>query len=103
MNAEQTRADKARRALVDDPSAARRSGWTTPRRPARAATGSRPGWWRRGLALAAVSGIGITAIGVFGASNYSSTGLAFALIILVLLVRPGGLQSLWGGGQVRSH
>ncbi len=78
MNAEQTRADKARRALVDDPSAARRSGWTTPRRPARAATASRPGWWRRGLALAAVSGIGITAIGVFGASNYSSTGLAFA-------------------------
>ena len=42
--------------------------------------------------------IGLT----FVSSNYR-TGLAFALIILVLLVRPGGLQSLWGGGQVRSH
>ncbi len=39
---------------------------------------------------------------IFVSSNYR-TGLAFALIILVLLVRPGGLQSLWGGGQVRSH
>ena len=42
--------------------------------------------------------IGLTVI----SSNYR-TGLAFALIIAVLLVRPGGLQSLWGGGQVRSH
>jgi len=42
--------------------------------------------------------IGLTVI----SSNYR-TGLAFALIIVVLLIRPGGLQSLWGGGQVRSH
>lgn len=42
--------------------------------------------------------IGLTVV----SSNYR-TGLAFALIIAVLLVRPGGLQSLWGGGQVRSH
>jgi len=42
--------------------------------------------------------IGLTVV----SSNYR-TGLAFALIIVVLLVRPGGLQSLWGGGQVRSH
>lgn len=72
------RADKARRALLDDPSAGRRGRRGRPARAARAAAPSAPGRWRRGLALAAVSGIGITAIGVFGATNYSSTGLAFA-------------------------
>lgn len=78
MNAERTRADKARRALLDDPSDARPARRRKPARAARAAGASAPSWWRRGLALAAVSGIGITAIGVFGATNYSSTGLAFA-------------------------
>ncbi len=72
------RADKARRALLDDSSTSRRGRRGRPARAARAAAASAPGRWRRGLALAAVSGIGITAIGVFGATNYSSTGLAFA-------------------------
>ncbi len=31
------------------------------------------------------------------------SGVAFLIIIVVLLVRPQGLQSLWGGGQARSH
>lgn len=31
------------------------------------------------------------------------TGLAFLLIIAVLLVQPGGLQALWGAGRTRIH
>lgn len=78
MKSEQTRADKARRVLLDDHATDHSISPGQPRKAARAAAGTGASWWRRGLALAAVSGIGITAIGVFGASNYSSTGLAFA-------------------------
>ncbi|WP_169833468.1 branched-chain amino acid ABC transporter permease [Methylobrevis pamukkalensis] len=42
-------------------------------------------------------------IGLMFVSSSYRTGLAFALIIAVLLVRPGGLQSLWGGGKTRTH
>jgi neutral amino acid transport system permease protein len=38
----------------------------------------------------------------FVPSNYR-TGLAFLIIILVLLVKPQGLQALWGGGSARTH
>lgn len=31
------------------------------------------------------------------------SGLAFLIIIVVLLVKPQGLQALWGGGRGRSH
>ncbi|MDQ7992447.1 MAG: M23 family metallopeptidase [Propionicimonas sp.] len=75
---QQTRADKPRRALVDDPAGQSPATARRPRKAARTAATPSPRWWRRGLALAAVSGIGITALGVFGASNYSTTGLAFA-------------------------
>lgn len=78
MTYEQTRADKPRRALLDDPAGDPQTTAQRPRKAARAAHTPGPGWWRRGLALAAVSGIGITAVGVFGTSDYSSTGLAFA-------------------------
>lgn len=64
--------------MLADPETDHTASAGRPRKAARAASAPGAGWWRRGLALAAVSGIGITAIGVFGASNYSSTGLAFA-------------------------
>lgn len=35
-------------------------------------------------------------------SNYRS-GLAFLLIIVVMLIKPEGLQALWGGGRSRNH
>jgi len=31
------------------------------------------------------------------------SGVAFLIIIVVLLVQPQGLQSLWGGGKARTH
>jgi len=72
------RADKPRRALLDDPAGRSTARSGPPRKLARTAPTPSPTWWRRGLALAAVSGIGLTALGVFGASNYSTTGQAFA-------------------------
>jgi len=36
-------------------------------------------------------------------SSSYRTGIAFFIIIIVLLIRPGGLQSLWGGGVARAH
>ncbi len=39
---------------------------------------------------------------IFASANYR-TGLAFLIIIVVLLIKPQGLQALWGGGKVRSH
>lgn len=35
-------------------------------------------------------------------ANYR-TGIAFLIIIVVLLIRPEGLQALWGGGRARAH
>ena len=88
MNAGQTRAGKARRALLSDPSESSQASASQPRRAARAAAETSPSPWRRGLALAAVSGIGITAVGVFGASNYPATGTAFAQ---QAIVSPSGI------------
>jgi branched-subunit amino acid ABC-type transport system permease component len=42
-------------------------------------------------------------IGLTAVSSSYRTALAFLIIIAVLLVRPGGLQSLWGGGAARVH
>lgn len=78
MTAEQVRADKPRRALLDDSTAHPSRRPSRSRKLARAASAPTAGWWRRGIALAAVSGIGITGIGVFGAATYPSTGTAFA-------------------------
>jgi neutral amino acid transport system permease protein len=39
---------------------------------------------------------------LFVAPSYRA-GLAFLIIIVVLLVRPEGLQALWGGGRGRTH
>lgn len=39
---------------------------------------------------------------LFASANYR-TGLAFLIIIVVLLIKPEGLQALWGGGKARSH
>ena len=50
------------------------------------------------LILSLWAELGLTVV----SANYR-TGLAFLIIIIVLLVRPAGLQSLWGGGRVRAH
>ncbi|MCV3735160.1 branched-chain amino acid ABC transporter permease (plasmid) [Rhizobium sp. TRM96647] len=39
---------------------------------------------------------------LFSSANYR-TGLAFLIIIVVLLIKPEGLQALWGGGKARTH
>ncbi len=56
-----------------------------------------------GVMLAAfVLAFGIEIGLLFVESSYRS-GLAFLLIIVVLLVKPQGLQALWGGGAGRTH
>lgn len=56
-----------------------------------------------GVMLAAfVLAFGIEIGLLFIAPSYRS-GLAFLIIIIVLLVQPQGLQTLWRGGKQRSH
>ncbi len=56
-----------------------------------------------GVMLAAyVLAFGIE-IGLLVAEPSYRSGIAFLIIIVVLLVRPQGLQSLWGGGKMRTH
>ncbi|MFE3836524.1 branched-chain amino acid ABC transporter permease [Pseudogemmobacter sonorensis] len=56
-----------------------------------------------GVMLAAfVLAFGIEIGLLFVEPSYRS-GIAFLIIIVVLLVRPQGLQSLWGGGKMRTH
>lgn len=42
-------------------------------------------------------------IGLLFAEPSYRSGVAFLIIIVVLLVQPRGLQSLWGGGKLRTH
>lgn len=71
VSVSQTHSDKVRRAIVDDPpdDSGRPTG-----RTARAYVN----WWRRGLALTAVSGITIAAAVTFGTAATASGGTAFA-------------------------
>lgn len=56
-----------------------------------------------GVMLAAyVLAFGIEIGLLFAEPSYRS-GIAFLIIIVVLLVQPQGLQSLWGGGKMRTH
>ncbi|MGB7964470.1 MAG: M23 family metallopeptidase [Propionicimonas sp.] len=64
------RADKRRRAVTEDSSSTGESAGGQPE------AGQSP--WRRGLTLAAVSGIGILTLSLFGASAATSPSLAFA-------------------------
>lgn len=70
MKIRETHADKPRRALAEDASSV---GEIADSRP-----GTRGRLGRRGLALAAVSGIGILGLSLVGASVATSSGLAFA-------------------------
>ena len=54
-----------------------------------------------GVMLAAIIlGLGMEIGLMFFSSSYR-TGIAFGIIIIVLLIRPNGLQSLWGKGSLR--
>ncbi|SDB45762.1 branched-chain amino acid ABC transporter permease [Bauldia litoralis] len=56
-----------------------------------------------GVMLAAfVIAFGIEIGLIFVPASYRS-GLAFLIIVVVLLVKPQGLQALWGGGRDRTH
>ncbi len=70
MSHQNSSADKARRVLVGDPDEAVSN-------PRRIAAGRRPGRWRRGLVVAAVSGIGVGSIVALGVAS-SVSGVAFA-------------------------
>lgn len=56
-----------------------------------------------GVMLASVVlGLGIE-LGMLFISNSYRTGLAFLIIIVVLMIKPEGLQALWGGGRSRTQ